>query len=98
MKTVGKDDFLKEKQEALEWTLNPVKVTVLELLQSDLNEENYRKLTKEDVINIIKQKFEEKGFYAVGKESVQAGRVVNKLKKTKTRDEAILALGDYILQ
>ena len=98
MNTVGKEYFENEKKEELEWDLNPVKKAVLLLLENELREENYRKLSLNEVIQVTERTFTSRGLFEKGRESRPATRVLNKMKKVKTRDEAILVLGDYLLQ
>lgn len=96
MKTVGEEYFKNEKKEALEWDLNPVKSTILSLLETELTEKNYRHLTREEVIKLTKEAFKRKGLCNEGKESRPAARVMKALDKAKSRDDVILVLGDYL--
>lgn len=86
-----------EHKEAMEWDLNPVKKEVLKLLQQELSGTSYRKLTREEVVSCVDKAFQAAGFLEPGKDMVQASRLMRKLKKAATRDDAILVLGDYIL-
>lgn len=98
MKTVGKEYFENERKEALEWDLNPVKKAILILFENELREENYRTLSRDEVIQITERTFKRRGLFEVGKESRSAMRVLAKMKKSKTHDEAMIVLGEYLLQ
>lgn len=96
MKTVGEEYFKNEKKEALEWDLNPVKSTILHLFETDLAEGNYRRLSKDEIVKLVKESFERKGLCNEGKESRPAARVIKAISKARSRDDAVLALGDYL--
>ena len=95
--TVGVDDLREEHKEAIEWDFNPLKKAILSLLEGSLNNESYRKLTKEMVIEEVQKMFELRGLLESGRTNVSAQRLIRKLEKQKTRDDVIIALGDCLL-
>lgn len=96
MKTVGVDKLREEKKEASDWDLNPLKKTILELFGDKLSDENYRKITLERMITET-----EFGFRSImEKDSTQskiAKRLISKMKRSKTKEDALMALGEYLL-
>jgi hypothetical protein len=97
-KTIGIDALRDEHKEAVEWDVNPVKRTILSLLNGPLSNSNYRSLTRTSTIAIIEEALTSAGLLQAGKEMLQATRLLRKIKKAPSRDDVILVLGDYILQ
>lgn len=95
---IDRDDLREQHKESIEWDIDPVKRAVIELLGSSLNDESYRKLSKEEVVSIVERTFQEKGFLQQSRESVVATRLLRRLNKAASCNDAILVLGEYILQ
>jgi hypothetical protein len=95
----SRKDLMKEKEESLSWDLNPSKKIIQDLLGGPLSELNYRKYTKEQIAELVEKAFLEgyKDDDPTKRKDRDFHRLIFKVKKAASRDEAVLALGDFLL-
>lgn len=98
MATIDRDDLRREKAEELEWSLNPIKKAILDLLGDELTEAKYRKLTKEQIIEITERRLNEATLGNVNMGLTRRKRsLISRMKSRKTIKEVILVLGEYLI-
>lgn len=94
--TVDIDDLKKEEEEANEWDTNPVKLAIQKALQGPLNNENYRRKNPQQIAEDLKTAFDqEKNIKA--QHILVMKRLLRKVARSKSTQEAIMIIGEYLL-
>lgn len=90
------DDLKREQDEEFEWQTNPIKRAILLLFRDELTDTKYRKHSVAEIHDIASSAFQNGGALA-GRHHTTAQRLLRKVQKAASPDQAVLALGDYLL-
>lgn len=83
-----------EKEHEDSWDHNPVQQTILELLRGPLNNENYRKLSRDEIVKIVDEYL---SVLNKTKHEKKVQRILRTIRKKTTVKDVILYLGEIIL-
>lgn len=94
--TIDIDDLKKEEAEADEWEKNPVKKAIQKALSGPLNNDNYRKKSPQQIGDDLEKVFKAEGLMEA-RYLLTTGRLLRKVRKSKTAQSAISIIGEHLL-
>lgn len=94
--TIDIDDLKREEAEANEWENNPVKLAIQHALSGPLNNDNYRKKTPQQIADELEEIFKKDGLMSA-KYLFITGSLLRKVRKSKTAQDAVVIIGEYLL-
>jgi hypothetical protein len=98
MPTIGREGLKKEREEELDWELNPIKRAIQHIFQHHLSEDQYRKVKPDEAKQIVENQLKEQGVLVESSKSyANANRLLRKIKSKRTTVDVVLELGEYLI-
>ena len=94
---IDRDELYEEKKEATEWETNAINRAIQHLIKNTLNNDVYRKVSRDSAVEAVRTVFREYGVLTEAKYIRSANRLLHKVEKAKTTQEVVILLGEFLL-